>query len=110
MNGSPPRWLFLLPALMMLLALADMPYGYYQVLRIVTFLAAGAIAFYAWQHGREGWAIAFAMLAIVFNPLIPVALERDNWAVVNVVAAVGLLAGLLASRKWLTADDAKIAH
>lgn len=103
MNTAPSPLLFAVPGVMMLLALSDMPYGYYQVLRIVACLASVVLSAAAWKAGREGWAAAFALLAITFNPIIRLALEREQWAIVNLVAALCFFVGYSASRRWATA-------
>jgi hypothetical protein len=94
-----PRLLFLVPAGMMLLALAPLPYGYYQLLRLVTFVAGGIIAAAFWRRGSEGWAVCFAVLALLFNPLIRVYLEREVWMIANLVAAAVFVCGLGAARR-----------
>lgn len=47
-----PRILFIVPAIMMLAALAPMPFGYYRLLRLVTFAASLLIFLGMWRQGR----------------------------------------------------------
>ncbi|MCR5872261.1 hypothetical protein LRS08_18670 [Sphingomonas sp. J315] len=85
---------------MMLVALLEMPYGYYQLLRLVTAVAGAWIAYSAWQADRIGWAIAIGIVALLFNPVVPVHFERETWAILNVIAAAILgLAGWALTRE-----------
>lgn len=91
------RFLFIIPALMMLVALGPLPYGYYQLLRLVAFLAAGLIAYGFLRRRREAWTAVFMMVAIVFNPIFPISLARELWAVLNVLSCVTFLVGMWAA-------------
>ena len=87
------RLYFVVPAAMALLALLDMPYGYYQLLRLVVAAASAFIAVAAWQRGAHVAVIAFGLLALIYNPIAPLHLKREMWEFVNVgTAAVFLVA------------------
>ncbi len=79
----------LIPAAALVLAIAPLPYGYYTLLRLLIFVSAIALA---WQDYNEnerlsGWVAVFGILAIVFNPIIPVYLNREVWFFIDIVAA-----------------------
>jgi hypothetical protein len=81
------------------LALFDWPYGYYQLLRFGVCAVAIYGAVLAHQAGVQGWTWALGALAVVFNPLLPVYLDRSVWAVIDIAAAVVLvLSSLTVSR------------
>ena len=74
--------------LLLLVALFNLPYGYYQFLRLS--VLAGAL-FCIWKslvEKRMLWSIVFCGLAILFNPLKPVYLQREEWMWVDVVVAL----------------------
>lgn len=74
-------------ALMLLAALGDWPYGYYQLLR---FVVCGAAAYVAWlsYHSKYPWTVwVFGFVAILFNPLAPVHLSRATWGLLDLVCA-----------------------
>jgi hypothetical protein len=93
-NDKVPWWVFVMPAAMSLIALADLPYGYYQLLRIVVTGCASwiAVGFY----GRKSLigAAVFGVMAIIFNPIAKVHMERDVHAIFNVVSVVLLIGAL----------------
>lgn len=89
-------------AVLLLLCLADMPFGFYTLVR---FAAAGAFTYISYdyfKHKRDGYGFLFAMLALLFQPFIPVSLGRVVWNFVDVVVAIGLIylvIGMFRSKK-----------
>jgi hypothetical protein len=75
-------------AVMLLLALAPWPYGYYQLLRFVVCGAAGYVAFmtYNWKKIWAMW--LFGFIAILFNPFIPIHLSREVWQPIDVICGI----------------------
>ena len=83
--------LFLIPAAMLLLALADMPSGYYVFMRIVLCLACTLVAYgsYKRNDSLNGSAVLFGLMAILFNPIIPVYLhDREIWMPIDTIGAI----------------------
>ena len=78
----------IIAALMLLLALAPWPYGYYQLLRFVTCGVAVYVTFmaYRWQKMWAVW--LFGFIAVLFNPLIPIHLSREIWQPVDIVCGI----------------------
>ena len=87
-------WLFI-PALLLVLALLPLPYGYYTFLRLVVTIAAAIAAFLVYQQAslNRSWAIAFGIIAVLFNPIFPVYLDREVWAVIDLFAAATFAIG-----------------
>lgn len=81
----------LLLAALLLLCLAPMPYGYYQLVRIVAMIAFAIMAYQYYEKRVMPLAITLGGLALLFQPFIKVALGRTMWNVVDVVVAVGLI-------------------
>lgn len=80
----------LLLAVLLLLCLAPMPYGYYQLVRIVATIAFAIMACQYYEKENVSLAISFCGLALLFQPFIKVALGRTLWNIVDVIAAVVL--------------------
>jgi len=78
LNNRPHLIPVIIAALMLLLALASWPYGYYQLLRFVACGVAVYVAFmaYNWQKMWATW--LFGFIAVLFNPLIPIHLSRET--------------------------------
>jgi len=85
-------------AILLFLCLFDMPYGYYQFVRLSSFVIFGWLAFKANESGKEFGTIIYVGLAILFQPIIKVSLGRELWNVVDVVVGIGLLIGVFADK------------
>ncbi len=83
-------------AVLLLLCLAKMPYGYYILVRFVAFVVFGILAFMTYQKRNEidVEILLYIALALLFQPFAKVALGRTLWNVVDVVVGVGLVASL----------------
>lgn len=78
-------------SLLLLLCLAPMPYGYYQLVRFVAMVVFGVMAYKYYEEKKNVLAITFGALALLFQPFIKVALGRTMWNVVDVAVAIGLI-------------------
>lgn len=75
-------------AVLLILAIAPMPYGYYVFLKITTCLAAI-------REVREATPIILGrplpilwiIIAILFNPVIPIPLRKESWVIVDGITA-----------------------
>lgn len=76
-------------AVMLLLALLPWPYGYYQLLRVVICIASCIITWQVFRAKRTGWMV---IMTILFNPIAPIFLTRDVWALVDIIAAIVFVA------------------
>ncbi|WP_082780761.1 DUF6804 family protein [Cephaloticoccus primus] len=90
------RFLILVPIAFLLLALTRMPYGYYDVMRIVVslvtsvFLIKECIAFFkhkTWERAVL-WSLIFVGIVLLFNPLAPFRFPRQTWTLFNIGAAI----------------------
>ena len=77
----------MLSSALLLLCLAPMPYGYYQLVRFISM-----VLFYNyWIKEIKPLAITYGALALLFQPFVKVALGRAMWNVTDVVVALGLI-------------------
>ena len=78
----------LIAAAFLIGALAEWPYGYYQLLRFMVCGAGVFVAYTAFTQ-KKIWAVwLFGFIALLFNPLIPVHLSREMWVFIDI--AVGI--------------------
>jgi hypothetical protein len=90
MRGIPTAAIYGVAA-MLVVAVLPLPYGYYQLLRLVATGVSGWAAVVAWQRGRAGHTVGFAVLALLFNPVLPVYLAKPMWVPIDLGAAVWLV-------------------
>jgi len=92
----------LLAASLILLGLGvflELPYGFYTLLRLVVCITGVYLGWLAYQKQKWGWFTVFALLALLFNPLVVVHLERELWVVIDLIAGVILLASAWGLKK-----------
>ncbi|MDA0740583.1 MAG: hypothetical protein O2862_01570 [Bacteroidetes bacterium] len=83
------RTLLLICTGLLLLALVDLPIGYYTLLRIVVTIGAVAIVVTEFENGINFWVIAFGLITILFNPLIPIYLgDKSAWMPIDLITAI----------------------
>jgi hypothetical protein len=81
----------LIAAVLLFAALGRHAYDYYTLLRWVACGVAAFTAYQAAETKKFGWLAVFVIVAIVLNPIAPLHLKRDTWALVDIAAGVLLL-------------------
>lgn len=84
-------WLFLIPIALLFIGLADMPIGYYTIVRITVCLISALSCYWSYRgDGKVGFAtVIFGFLAILFNPIVPIYLQNKGaWTIIDIFAAV----------------------
>src|SRR5262245_65194187 len=78
-----------IPAAMLVLAVGPWPYGYYMLLRVVVFATGLLLAALTYQRMKQFtiWIGLFLIVAIVFNPIVPLHLTRGAWSALDLVGA-----------------------
>ena len=89
------RPLKIIIAVVLLLCLFPLPFGYYELVRLGGMVCFVVLAYQSYQQKQEGWTVAYAALALLFQPFFKIALGRDVWNVVDIVVA-----GLLLWTMW----------
>lgn len=83
------------------LCLLEMPYGYYQLVRFAALIGFALLAYISNEQGHKTEVIIYVCLAILFQPLIKIALGRVVWNVVDVIVGIGLIASIFIKPKHL---------
>ncbi len=81
-------------AVLLLLALAKLPYGYYSVLRVVVCAVAAYGCYLGYKLHKTGWAWTLGGMAVLFNPLLVIHMDRSMWAIVDIAGAIVLLVSI----------------
>lgn len=83
------NWLYV-PAAMALIAILPLPYGYYTALRPIMWIGAGIVAWSLYLPKKQMSPLiwAFLGLVLVYNPIIPLHLNRWLWLPINFLSAV----------------------
>lgn len=86
-------------AVMLLLCLADMPYGFYELVRFVAMVGFGVLAFQSYESENRTMLIVYGAFALLFQPFFKIALGRELWNMVDVVVGIGLIVSLFVSKQ-----------
>lgn len=77
--------------LLILSVIGRWPYGFYTLLRIIVFGTTVYLSWLAYRNEKQSWAWVFGFIALIFNPLIPLYLDRDLWKAIDLIVAVFLM-------------------
>ncbi len=88
MRDRPHLMPALVAATMLVVAVAELPYGYYQILRWVVCGVAIYIAYMSYRWGKVWATWVFGFLAALFNPIVPVHLTKEIWQPIDTISAM----------------------
>jgi hypothetical protein len=78
-------------AVLLFICLLDMPYGYYQFVRVAATSVFVLFAIQSYNLKSNAMILIYVILAILFQPFEKIALGREVWNVLDVIVGVGLL-------------------
>ena len=90
MNKNSLNLFLIIPAALLILApLISFPYGFYMFLRLIVTITSIIIIIYNIKTvgGVNEITILFGLIAILYNPIIPVNLTREIWMPINFVTS-----------------------
>ncbi len=83
---------------MLFWALTDNPYGYYQILRWVIAGVSGYSAYLAYEKDMIVWTWIFGIIAVVYNPIAPIYLNKDTWSIIDLFVAAIIFVSIFKMR------------
>ena len=81
----------LILAALLLLCLLHMPYGYYQLIRWAVLVCFAYFAYDYYKKKQMPLSFAFFGFAVLFQPLVKIALGRTLWNILDVAVAIFLV-------------------
>ena len=81
-------------AVLFFICVLNMPYGFYQFVRLAGFIGFTILAYQANQQGIPTEMFIYGGLALLFQPFFKIALGREIWNIVDVLVGLGLIASL----------------
>ena len=78
-------------AIAFFLALLDLPYGYYELLRTVGMVLFIAYGIHNYKDEKEAWSYFWFGSAVLINPIFKIALGAGLWKIVDVIWGIILL-------------------
>ena len=104
-----PRF-FILPiviATILFISIAELPYGFYTVMRIVVPLLSAIYLLFAFlmADGFNLMMIPNILVVILWNPILPVYLDKETWIVIDAIAGISQIVMAFCSyRMWKNID------
>jgi hypothetical protein len=87
-DGSMQKSFLKFSAIMLLVSIINLPYGYYTLLRLVVTFTAIITANYFYKISSPTKVVIFSFIALLFNPLIPVHLNKPLWLIIDIALAI----------------------
>lgn len=87
-NFLKENWFKIVAILFLLIALADLPYGYFQFLKWVVLASAGYTAYLYYQSKKKVWVFVFGIIVLLFNPIFRFYFSRETWCILDVIVAI----------------------
>ncbi len=88
-----------------MVAIFNMPYNYYTMLRFIVFGVSAYGAYFAYQQSKQVWVWAYLIVAILFNPLIPFYLSKTTWIVLDLLVLVVYVVSLFNIKSFDVSTD-----
>ncbi len=82
------NWFKILAVGILIGALWAHPYSYYQILRWVVTIVSAYSAYLAFNSKVTSWGWVFVVVAILFNPIAPVYLQKETWQILDLIGAI----------------------
>ena len=80
---------------MLLLAMpAIWPYGYYILLRWVVTASAIFLVWVSYNLKKTFWLFLMGIIALLFNPIAPIHLDKETWVIIDLIVAVIFLTSI----------------
>ena len=85
---------FLILAIFYVIGVADIDYGYYTFLRILTFIAL-PITIFVFSLDVNSFltpvSLVCGIIVILFNPIVPIYLDKGVWSIIDIICAISLI-------------------
>ena len=103
MKANPKEIICIVLALVLLLCLFPLPYGFFVFVRLIATIVFGYLIYDFYQRGETVKCIVAVLLLLIFQPFAKVSFAREIWQVIDVIVALLLFGNVIWERvKGLT--------
>ena len=82
------KYILYLPIALLVIGVFALPVGYYTLVKLVVTAVAIFIAWKTYKQNKKSvWVWLFCLVSLLFNPLIPIDLNKITWALINLATA-----------------------
>lgn len=82
---------YIVPAVLLLLVtFVNFPYGFYTLLRLIVSISSGFIIYLNYKEEKRitTSVIIFAIICLLFNPIVPVYLTKSQWIPIDIITSI----------------------
>lgn len=90
-----------LSSFMSFIAISDLPYGFYNLLRLVLFTTGTLYLIFFRNPILPLVDILVFLVVLTWNPIIPVYLTKESWTPLNVMVSIGGIILILHMKKQI---------
>lgn len=98
-NFLKENWFKILGIIVLIVAVGNHPYSYYQLLRWAIMIISGYSAYLANENKNITWAWIFGIIAILFNPIFPFYFSKNTWQVIDIITTIILFINIINFKK-----------
>ena len=102
------RFLRIIAAIFLFVAIGSYPYSYYIILRIITCGVSLYGIWYAYRVRKFFWLWVFSAIAVLFNPIVPIHLKKEVWIVIDLAVIIIFLISIPLLKAKVKGDSAKV--
>lgn len=95
---SPKEIVSIVLAIILLLCLLPMPYGFFVFIRLIATVVFGWMVYDFYQRGETVKCIVAAILMLLFQPIAKVTFSREIWNVIDIIVALLLFGNIVWDR------------
>jgi hypothetical protein len=93
------NWLKIIAIVILVGALWNHPYSYFQILRWTVAVAGAYSAYTSFNSKNIFWGWVFVAVTILFNPIAPIYLQKDTWQTFDLIGAVVFSVSIFVKKK-----------
>jgi len=98
MAGRPHLWPAVIAAIILLIGIFPLPYGYFQVLRWIVCGISILLVYLAYSYKKLWIAAIFGVIAILFNPFFTIHFEKNIWQWIDFVCGAVFITSIFLLR------------
>ncbi len=77
----------IIAAILLLVGVFSLPYGYYEFLRWAIMIIACYSAYNSFTTNSQKWGWIFVVTAVLFNPIWPFYLDKSTWQILDIITS-----------------------
>ena len=107
MKLTPKEIVSIVLAFTLLICLFPLPYGFFVLIRLISTIVFGYLAYDFYQRGETIKCVVAALIVLLFQPFAKISFEREIWNVIDIIVALLLFGNVIWERvKGVTAAAA----